>query len=455
MAHIAVVTLPLAGHLDPMGALVEALQARGHRVTVVGPPGVCELALAKMERIRTFALSTPTYPGHRLDDFLGRLPDVRGLRGIRGVIAEIAALSELYAQALPDALARLAPDALVYDQLEPAAGIVARGLGLPHASVACALPMNREAHLPPPYLGWPLRDHALWRSLYGGGYLVVDRLMRPQAQVLEAACRRFDLPPLPDVSACVSQACDLSQCAPGFDYPRKGGPEALGPLRRRRPLLPLGFERDGRELVFVSFGTLMGHRLELLERVARACATHVVQCVIAHGGRLGPEEEAKLRALPGQPVVRDYVDHRSVLNEARAAVLHGGLNSVLDALGHGVPMVVLPLAFEQAAIAARVRRAGAGRIVRRPTVRRLEAALDAVLNNRSLRAKALGLARSNARAGGADAAAARIEAQLPVPVSVPVPVPVSASVQRRVPEAITQPASARAGPPGLRRSARR
>ena len=416
MSHIAIVTLPLVGHLNPMGALAESLMERGHRVTVVGPPGVCALARTHMKGVQVHALSDLDYPSDRLDHFLGLLPGIKGLSGIRAVIAEIAALSALYLRALPAALETLDADCVLHDQLEPAAGVVARGLGLAHASVACALPMNREPRLPPPYLGWPYRDSPWWRSLYGGAYLVIDRMMAEQNALLDSAARDYGFRAR-NVSDCVSANCDLSQCIPGFDYPRTVSPahvglRDVGPLRRRRPLSRLDFERDGRELVFCSLGTIMGGRLDLFEAVVEACSANVVQCIIAHAGRLTSQEEAKLRALPGHPIVRDFVDQRAVLSEARAAVLHGGFNSVLDALSAGVPMVVLPLAFEQAAIASRVDRAGTGIVVRRPSPKRLRQAVGEALNSRELRQAALGLARAASLAGGATDAARRVEATI-------------------------------------------
>ena len=429
MKSIAIVTLPLAGHLNPMGVVADGLARAGHRVTVIGPQGLCELAHRAMPTAELHAIGDADYPPGRLDGFLGALPDVRGLWGIGRVIAEIADLSALYLRQLDAALEAVEADLVLYDQLEPAAGLIARARGLPHASLACALPMNRDAALPPPYLGWPLRDSLWWRSLYGGGYLVVDRMMAPQGKVLERAARARGLPAGSAPSDWVSGACDLSQCVPGFDYPAPRGstcgrPVALGPLRARGNRAKLDFERDGRDLVFCSLGTIMGHRLDIFEAVARACDAAVVQCVIAHGGKLDAQQEAKLRALPGQPVVRDFVDQDAVLAEARAAVLHGGLNSVQDALHHGVPMVVLPMAFEQAAIAARVARAGTGVVVRAPrrrsvfrraTQRRLSRALDRALNGADLRAAARASAEASASAGGAAAAVRRIEALLGVP----------------------------------------
>jgi len=423
MKNVAIITLPLTGHLNPMGVVAEGLARKGHLVTVIGPQGVCELAHKAMPGVELHAIGDADYPQGRLDGFLGALPDVKGLRGIGRVIGEIADLSALYIRQLEAALVAVNADVVVYDQLEPAAGLIAKAMGLPHVSLACALPMNRSPDLPPPYLGWPYRDSAWWRSLYGGGYLVVDRMMAPQGRVLARAARDRGLPEGTSPSDFVSDVCDLSQCVPGFDYSGAARPVALGPLRRMRraqPRAKLDFERDGRDLVFCTLGTIMGHRIDIFEAVARACDAAVVQCVITHGGKLDAQQEAKLRALPGQPVVRAFVDQQAVLGEARAAVLHGGLNSVQDALHHGVPMMVLPMAFEQAAIAARVRRAGAGVVVKAPrsghrlkamgVAKRLSAGLDAALNDEGLREAAGAMARASRRAGGAEAAVARIEA---------------------------------------------
>ena len=416
MRHIAIISLPLAGHLDPMRALAGELQSRGHRLTLLGPPGMD----GAIDGIGFRALEDPEYPTGRLGGFLTFLPSVRGLRGIRQVIGEVAALSALYVRQLPAALEAVGADLVLHDQLEPAAGVVAQGLGLAQSSLACALPMNREPGLPPPFLGWRYRDSAYGEWLAQGGHRVVDLMMAPQNDVIAEAARRFGLPPGRTGSALAdwtSPTCDLGQCIPGLDYPRESGPREVGPLRTRAPLSALPLERDGRDLVFCSLGTLMGGRADIFHRVARAAHELDVQLLIAHGGRLSDRDVAALGALPGRPVLRDFVHQPSVLSEARAAVVHGGFNTVLDAAAAGVPAVLLPLAFEQYAIAERVRRAGAGIVA--PKRLGLRASLGRALHDRELRRSALELAASAAAAGGTEEAAKLVElagvADRPVP----------------------------------------
>jgi MGT family glycosyltransferase len=85
-----------------------------------------------------------------------------------------------------------------------------------------------------------------------------------------------------------------------------------------------------------------------------------VQLVISHGGGLSALQAAK---LPGNPVVVGYAPQLELLARARLTITHAGLNTVLDSLTHGVPLITLPITYEQPAIAQRVEWTGCGRTV--------------------------------------------------------------------------------------------
>jgi zeaxanthin glucosyltransferase len=55
-----------------------------------------------------------------------------------------------------------------------------------------------------------------------------------------------------------------------------------------------------------------------------------------------------------------YAPQRELLSRARLTVSHAGLNTVLDSLTYGVPVVAVPITYEQPAIAGRLRYTGAG-----------------------------------------------------------------------------------------------
>ena len=58
--------------------------------------------------------------------------------------------------------------------------------------------------------------------------------------------------------------------------------------------------------------------------------------------------------------MRPSVPQLDVLERVEAFVTHGGMNSAMEALWHGVPMVVVPQQPEQAMTAARVAELGLG-----------------------------------------------------------------------------------------------
>jgi UDP:flavonoid glycosyltransferase YjiC (YdhE family) len=94
-----------------------------------------------------------------------------------------------------------------------------------------------------------------------------------------------------------------------------------------------------------------------------------------------------------------------------AVICHGGMNTVCEALAHGVPLVLAPIRHDQPVVASQVVRAGAG--IRVPFSRvspgQLRAALTTVLGDPAYRRTAAEVGDSFAAAGGAAAAAARLE----------------------------------------------
>lgn len=373
MATLALITLPLSGHQRPMIATARALRDAGHRPVVVGPP---DLTAKIPNDVETMTVGARDLPPGQLDAMCACLSRMTSWGDVRQMFDTVAALSQFYLTHLPAAVDRLGADAILHDQLEPGAGLVARGLscsqGLKHISLACALPMNRDAAVPPPFMGWRYRPNAFGHWLNGGYYNVVNWLMAEQGRVLAAGARRFGLTKpegLPDwqrswsVDDGISRTTDLAQGLASLDFPRQNPPTYLGPLRDNTASYPglesIDHERDGRPLAFISLGTLMGGRTRILTAMAKAAIARGLQPVVVHGGRL-PDAGS---VLPRGTITRDFVDQQDVLSEARAAIIHGGYNSTTDAVTAGVPLITVPLAFEQGAIAARVERAGLGRTV--------------------------------------------------------------------------------------------
>lgn len=411
MTHFAFVSSPLAGHVNPLLTLAGELVRRGHRVTFVHQADAA--VLVARSPVAFAAVGEGSHPAGSLEASVRRMARLGVVDGVGDMIRDVATTTGMLCRELPDAYRALGVDAVVADQMEPAGGLVARHLRLPFVTTATGLPINRELGVPPPYVPWGYRDTVSWRRLNLGGWRVTDLLMRKVNRTICDYAATFGLTGLTRTEDCFSSVAQLAQCVRGLDFPRRELPAGfhyLGPFREDGLDEVELDEKDGRPLVYCSLGTIQGSRAEIFEAVARACHELDLRLLIAHGGRLDPAVAAR---LPGAPIVRDFVPQRAVLAHASLVVGHAGFNTVLDALSFGVPMVAMPLAFEQPATAARLRRAGVAEVLYgRFTQARLKRAIARVLGEPSYRARAHAFASEIAEAGGVRRAVDIIEGAL-------------------------------------------
>lgn len=130
-----------------------------------------------------------------------------------------------------------------------------------------------------------------------------------------------------------------------------------GPLgvavRRRRPARA-GAQRPRVLLTFST--TVMAGQAELIGRVCEAAAGLDLDAVLT----LGPAVDRDAIRVPDGVEVVGFADHDSLMPDSAAVIGHGGLGTVLRALAHGVPQLLLPLGRDQAFNAGRVEQLEAG-----------------------------------------------------------------------------------------------
>jgi zeaxanthin glucosyltransferase len=125
--------------------------------------------------------------------------------------------------------------------------------------------------------------------------------------------------------------------------------------------------------------------------------------------------------LPGDPIVVRYAPQLEIVKKSAVVITHAGLNTVLESLAEGVPLVALPLGNDQPGVAARVAARGAGVVIpqKKLTARRLRAAVRSVLSEPGYRRAATALKNSIAAADGLNRAADIIEHSLGIGGSKP------------------------------------
>ena len=122
------------------------------------------------------------------------------------------------------------------------------------------------------------------------------------------------------------------------------------------------------------------------------------------------------RPLAGGPDLVLYAPQLELLRKAALTVFHGGLNTALESLCCGVPMVAIPVTMDQPGVGVRIAWTGTGKTIplAELTAERLGAAIGEVLANERYRAQAKSLQRQIASIRGVERAAELIEASLAI-----------------------------------------
>ncbi|HUG93453.1 MAG TPA: glycosyltransferase [Planctomycetaceae bacterium] len=402
MPHIGLICPELSGHLNPTLALGRELRRRGHRVTLVGRLDGEDGARAAGVGFR--AVGEGEFPRGSIHEMSARLGTKSGLAAIRVTIAEFHRATEMLLRDVPPALESLGVDGLVVDQTSPAGMTVAEALGLPAVTLCSALPMNEEPGVPPLVTRWPYSP-AWWARLRNrAGYFAFHRATGPIIRGLNRQRAAWGLRPVRRRPEMHSQLALVAQLPAELDFPRRDLPpwfHYTGPLSdpSSRAAVEFPFDRlDGRPLVYASMGTLQNRQEHVFHAIAGACAGLDVQLVISRGRR-GAEPTA---ALPGSPLVVPYAPQLELLRRAALVITHAGMNTVLESLAQGVPLVAVPITNDQPGVAARVAWSGAGEVVplRKLSAARLRTAVVRVLSRPSYRQHAERLQAAIERSGG-------------------------------------------------------
>jgi MGT family glycosyltransferase len=218
-----------------------------------------------------------------------------------------------------------------------------------------------------------------------------------------------------DPTATVSKLAVITQTPKEFDFPISNWPPQFhyaGPFHddEGREQVPFPWEKlTGAPLIYASLGTLVNG----IEHVYRAILEAVgrfpqTQVVLSVGKNIDPDD---LRPIPSNVIIVNTAPQIELLKRAVLCITHAGLNTALEALAQGVPMVAIPIGFDQPGVAARIAYHGVGEFVEVGdlTAERLSDLIQRVQANPSYRDRARYFQRVIARTHGLDLAADVIE----------------------------------------------
>ncbi len=393
------------GHLNPSLALARELDRRGHQVVFFASP-------RSAGKIETAGLSFVPIGGK--DDEAAAVAAIEQLGRLKGNAAllytgqMICRGSELLLRELPDALRHHGIDGLIVDQVCPAAAVVAERFSLPYVVVCNALAVLHDRDSPPPT--------TLWRYRRGLSGRLRNRLVHsvvPPIFDLVSGARRCGVSPLMLGLGWHRSLAVVAQQPALFDFPQASLPDHFHysgpwhePARDDDVLFP--WERlDGRQLVYASLGTVQNRLRRPYEAIIEAAHQLDCQFVVA----LGQSSDALHVEAGPNTIIVPFAPQLRLLERATAAITHAGLNTALECLSRGVPMVCLPITNDQPGVARRVEWVGAGRVlpIGRVNVRRLRSLLATVLDDTRYANAARRLREALANQDGRQLAAAVIE----------------------------------------------
>ncbi|MDJ0569265.1 MAG: glycosyltransferase [Pleurocapsa sp. MO_192.B19] len=414
MTHFGILCFPELGHLNPMIALGRELQRRGHNVTFFQIPDGQQKVLSAEMNCQLIGQSE--FP---LGSTFQLKTEWRKLMGISGVCYAIKSylqrLAVITLREGPNAITAARVDVLLVDQLMFEGGTVAEFLGIPFITVCNSLLMNVEASIPPYIMPWSYNTSrwAYWRNQLGH-YLMHHYFAQPILKLVNEYRRQWQLLPHSKLNDPYSKLAQVSQQPAEFEFPRRTLPPYFhftGPFIDSSTRNPISFPFEKlteQPLIYASLGTLLNGQMKIFQTIAEVCARLDVQLVIALGRS---EDLDSLTEFAGSPLVVASAPQLELLRRAAIVITHAGLNTVLESLSNGVPLVAIPISNDQPAVAARIAWTGVGEVVplTQLSTSRLETAIQQVLTNDFYRKNASRLQVAIRRSGGVSRAAEIIE----------------------------------------------
>src|SRR5262245_47926040 len=391
---IGFLCLPVTGHLNSMTALARKLQSRGHEVVFIGVPDT-ERAIRAAD-LDFVPFCENEYPPGSIDKSWGAVANLRGLDVLRYTTRELApGLLRAALKHLPGKIAETDVEALVLDSVFLFLEIVPIHLRVPYVQIWSVLHFDLSGSTPLTFYGWPheTTSEAIARNL--AGLEIIGELCEPTRRVAQAYADRNGLEidwGNPTATRCELAA--ITQTPKEFDFFIPELPPQFhyaGPLHDNegREPIPFSWEKlSGKPLIYASMGTLVNGLKSVYRAILEAVSEFPEEQVVLSVGRnVDPND---LGPIPANTIVVPVAPQIELLKRDTLCITHAGLNTTLEALAQGVPMVAIPIGYDQPGIANRISYHGVGEFVDIGdlTAPRLSDLIARVISNPSYRDKA-------------------------------------------------------------------
>jgi MGT family glycosyltransferase len=412
---IGFLSLPLTGHLNPMTALARKLQSRGREVVFIGVPDIEPVVRAAGLDFVSFCESE--YPPGSIAKRWGEVAKLQGLDVVQYTARELTpGLIKAAFEHLPRKIAEAGVNALILDTLYRLIEIVPMHLRLPYVQIWNVLHFDSSGSTPLALYSWPheTSPEALARNIEGLHILreIRDRIMPIAQSYAQRNGLEIDWS---NPAATVSKLAVITQTPKEFDFPIPHLPPQFhyaGPFHDNQGRKPVPFPWEkltGKPLIYASMGTLVNGLNNTYSTILEAVGEFPeMQVVLSVGKNFNPGD---LGPIPANTMVVRIAPQIALLKRAALCITHAGLNTTLEALAQGVPLVAIPIGYDQPGVAARIAYHGVGEFVNIGNLssRRLSELILKVTANRNYRDKARWFQKVIGETRGLDIAADIVE----------------------------------------------
>jgi len=412
---IGFVSMPFSGHLNPMTALARRLQSRGNEVVFFGVPDVEPFARAA--GLDFVPYGEAEYPVGSIDKVYSSVATMHGFEVVRHTVMDLnPGLTRVTFDYLAEKLTTTGVEALVIDTIHFFIELVPLSMSIPYVHIWNVLHLDFSGATPAHLFSCPLDTSPEGLDRNAANLPKLDEILGPLADIARSYAEKVGLKiDWNDPAATVSKLAVITQTPKEFDFPGIPWPAQFhyaGPFHDDEGREPIAFPWEkltGSPLVYASMGTLVNGLKHAYKTILNATAQlPEIQLVLSVGENVKPDD---LGTIPSNAIVVRTAPQIELLKRAALCITHAGLNTALESLGQGVPMVAIPIGYDQPGVAARIAHHGVGEFleIEDLAVERLRHLIERVLDNPRYRDKARWFQKVITQTRGLDVAAKVIE----------------------------------------------
>lgn len=389
MAKFAFIVPPLTGHVNPTLSIGATLLERGHEVAWISLDPTLEAKLPEGGKLLLIQYDQTDEEKKESEQYLDIISKkvVYGIDSVKFLYEDVLIpLNRHCYKGVITLLKTYQPDLIIGDHQLFAVPVAAKILGIPYATSVTAPAAIKIMNELPKVHEWQVNQIIdLQKEL---GFHEERSLATSDLLTLVLTSNYFfgEMDDLPSQYQFTGPVLTERRISCEFDWDK--------------------LKNKTNKKILVSIGTTFDHdhKKAFFQKVIDAFKDEDLTVVVVSDPQLFGQ-------WPDNFMVYQQIPQLDLLPHLDGVVCHGGHNTVSETLSNGIPLVVIPIAYDQSHVAGRVVRTEAGERLNfnRFKANHLREAVQQILNNPGYREAAQKVGQSFAEAGGAATAASLLE----------------------------------------------